>query len=182
MSEGAGFVNTALLEEEHDQGLRSSFRTGRCGRKGARHQGVAFDFHNGLGSPVGLPACLRLCWRWDACAGRLQFPTEVRVRRGRSSAAWSCLRRAPLPGPSMERSGAASSAQSHIDDHAPKGGHAVSRAVRWLRPSWLSPRPARGNGSPRRAGRNTPGGAPCGPRRRGRCCDLAARRCGGSRL
>jgi hypothetical protein len=52
-------------------------------------------------------------------------PRVVRVRRGRSSAAWSCLRRAPSPGPSMERSGAASRAQSHRTT-APEGGHAVT--------------------------------------------------------
>jgi hypothetical protein len=96
-------------------------------------------------------------------------PRVVRVRRGRSSAAWSCLRRAPSPGPSMERSGAASSAQSLVDD-PPFGGHAVTRAVCWLRPSWLSsPRPAPGNGSPRHAGRSRRAGAPFWPPPPGRC-------------
>jgi hypothetical protein len=128
-----------------------------------------------------LGAPFRLWWR-----GRVRWSSPVphggEGQARPSSAAWSCLRRAPLPGPSMERSGAASGAQSHIDDRAPGGGHAVSRAVRWLRPSWLSlPPPARGNGSPRRAGRRTPGGALFWPRRRGRCCDHGARRCGGSR-
>lgn len=102
-------------------------------------------------------------------------PRVMRVRRGRSSAAWSCLRRAPSPGPSMERSGAASSAQS-LETTSPEGSHAVTRAVCWLRPSWLSlSRPARGNGSVRHAGRSRRGGAPCGPRLRGRCCDHGAR-------
>ena len=43
-----------------------------------------------------------------------QFPTGCEVRRGRSSAAWACLRRDRRRS-GMERSGAASSAQSQVD-------------------------------------------------------------------
>src|SRR6185295_3413429 len=59
-------------------------------------------------------------------------------------------------GPSMERSGAASSAQSHDDD--PTWGHADTRAVCWLRPSLLTlVRRSSGNGSLRREVRSTRG-------------------------
>ncbi len=178
MGEGRVFVNTALLEEELHRGLRAvRTRSSSLQRRASARTWVLTFTLESEARQGFLPAAVQR----DTCAGRLQFPTEVRVRPGRSSAAWSCLRRVPSPGPSMERSGAASSAQSHIDD--PSWGHADTRAVCWLRPSWLSlPRPTRGNGSRRRAGRRTPGGALVVPRRRGRCCDPAAQRCGGSRI
>ena len=45
MSEGVGFVNTALLGEEQDQGSRA-LRHRSPGPAGARHRAVSFDFHN----------------------------------------------------------------------------------------------------------------------------------------
>ena len=73
----------------------------------------------------------------DACAGRLQFPTGG---EGQARPELGCLVMSspgPVAGSGMERSGAASSAQSQVDD-PPGGGHAEVRAVCWLRPSWLS--------------------------------------------
>jgi len=71
-------------------------------------------------------------------AGCLQVPTDCGSQAGRSSAAWSCLRRAP----SWGRHGvarAASSAQSHTDD--PLWGHADPRAL-LLAASEASPLPS----------------------------------------
>ncbi len=126
MSEGAGFVNTELLEEEHHQGLKlgrrratfcttrrappapstlGSLREGGQGRPQAARRGsldgpvislriMDMEARQGfLGAPFRWPPVER---------GALvvsSSPRVVRVRRGRSSAAWPCLRRAPSPGP-----------------------------------------------------------------------------------
>ena len=109
MSEGASFVNTALLEEEHDQPLRGPENAGVVERRARRsspraHHAPARAVKAGRRPPVGEALTarsfrfgqwnskpVRASWMRlsalvavDACAGRLQFPTKVRVRRGRA--------------------------------------------------------------------------------------------------
>ncbi len=53
MSEGVGFVKAALLEEEHDQGLRAHPAAIVTGVTARVTRATAFDFHNGVRSPEG---------------------------------------------------------------------------------------------------------------------------------
>jgi hypothetical protein len=100
-------------------------RAVKAGRKAARRGSI-----DGLvvtGFQTARPSRLRLGGGVieDALRCCLQFPTRVWGASEPGSVAWTCLRRSRGVGPSMERCGAASSAQSHIDDC---GGHADTRA------------------------------------------------------
>jgi hypothetical protein len=82
---------------------------------------------NGGEAPVGASGRVRPVSAVDALRGRLQFPAGC---GGQADQLGCLVMSSPGPtkwvGPGMERSGAASSAQSHDDD--PAWGHADLRA------------------------------------------------------
>jgi hypothetical protein len=101
-------------------------RAVKAGRQAARRGSVDGPVITGFENVVPSRSRLGGGVIEDALRCRLQFPTRVWGASRPGSVAWTCLRRSPTEsGPSMERCGAASSAQSHMDD---REGHADTRA------------------------------------------------------
>lgn len=154
MSEGVGFVNTALLEEEHDQPLalrrtsgvldsqarqynpRARVSPRRVVKTGRRPPvGGVLTARSGAVGQLDMKP-VRASWmrlsgvrRQDACARRLQFPTGG---EGQARTKLGCLvMSSPGPVSGSEHGAIRRSQQRSItkDGHARvAGGHAVTRA------------------------------------------------------